>query len=105
MGMFDTIAYEAPCPICGTMLTNWQSKDAGCNLDHLTPAKLWEQSHLERVSRAEAARPSVRGGYTQFYENCNNCGTWVEIRLAPGHFTHGHERYGQKGPVIPGGDA
>lgn len=49
MGMFDDIVYEAPCPICGTPLKGWQSKDAGCCLEKLTPAQLWQQSECTRT--------------------------------------------------------
>lgn len=107
MGMFDDIEYNVPCPICGTPLTHWQSKSAGCNLDRLTPAELWEQ----REDDETATTPDL----VDFYQDCGKCGTWVEIRLSPGLLDmtdHDYEciREGipmkhRRGPITPGGGA
>lgn len=70
MGMYDHIAYTAPCPFCGEPLTRWQSKDGECELQHLTPPQLWKQSR--------------RGRPIEFYDNCDKCGTWVEIHAREG---------------------
>lgn len=109
MGMFDDITYRAPCPICGAPLRHWQSKDAGCALDKLTPAQLWEQSAYTREGRKEAADP--RDEYTKFYGGCNGCGTSIEIRLSPGVFDYtskdfarmraGEPLQRRRGPVLP----
>lgn len=70
MGMFDDITYTAPCPLCGTALTAWQSKDARCTLEKLAPQELWNQKRND--------------GEIKFYDNCENCGTWVEIHINRG---------------------
>lgn len=96
MGMFDDITYTAPCPICGTPLTNWQSKSGGCVLQKITPAELWDS----------AADPyyddnPVRDQYgVDFYKNCENCATWVEINIRPGHTSHADGN--RRGPILPG---
>lgn len=38
--MFDYVRYEAPCKKCGKILTNWQSKDGECLLNHLEPREV-----------------------------------------------------------------
>ena len=43
MGMFDYIKYEAPCPRCGAMLDDWQSKSGACLMDTLEP---WEVTNF-----------------------------------------------------------
>lgn len=58
MGMFDYVDYEMPCPKCGALLKEFQSKDAGC----------W----LEIVKLSEVSN---------FYTSCRNCGEWVEFTL------------------------
>lgn len=78
MGMFDYIAYEAPCPICGHTLTAWQSKSGGCYFRRLTPAQLWEQRN-DPYYREE----QIVAGIT-LYDNCGPCGTWVEIHVKDG---------------------
>ena len=60
MGMFDYVAYEAPCKKCGAPLTNWQSKDGDCV--------------MERISFRDVRH---------FYTSCNTCGTWNEYRVIP----------------------
>ena len=58
MGMFDYIKYEAPCPKCGEMLDDWQSKDSECLLDTLEP---WQVSH--------------------FYQSCPKCKSWILAKV------------------------
>lgn len=109
MGMFDTIIYPGPCPICGNAdgypTLEWQSKDAGCFLEKLTPAELWQQRETTRT--ASYNRPAV-----QFYANCDKCGKWIDITISPGHVERSWEEHlrifnGEKlppaieGPVIP----
>ena len=67
MGMYDNVAYEAPCPLCGTALPAWQSKDGRGVLQTLTPPELREQTRY---------RDDML-----FYSNCDNCGTWVDIHV------------------------
>lgn len=94
MGMFDDITYTAPCPICGTPLTNWQSKSGGCGLQKITPAELWEQRD-DPYYDDERDVPGVN-----FYENCENCATWVEITIRSGHTSHADGN--RSGPILPG---
>ena len=54
MGMFDYIKFEAPCPKCGNIMDDFQSKDGPCNLETLEP---WQVDH--------------------FYASCNKCKAWV----------------------------
>ena len=75
MGMFDYIKYEAPCPICGTTLGTWQSKDGSCALAKLTPADLVANAREEQGLSAEATVTA------NFYEDCPECRTWVETRV------------------------
>ena len=97
MGMFDDIAYMMRCPICGNSLKDWQSKSGHCVLAaELKPADLWEQGD----------GPSVN-----FYDNCDSCGTWVDVRLSPGTLPWTHDEIRahaqgerppvKRGPVIP----
>ena len=61
MGMFDNIAdYECDCPRCGYKIIGFQTKDADCVLDTITPIH-------EKVEH--------------FYRACSNCSLWVEFRL------------------------
>ncbi len=57
MGMYDDI--ETPkiaCPVCGKILTGFQSKDGDCSLSAL---------QFYQVNN--------------FYTSCKNCETWVEF--------------------------
>jgi len=56
MGMFDYVNVEIPCPYCGNLNDDYQSKDAGCT--------------LETVDVTEVVN---------FYSSCNGCGKWVEF--------------------------
>lgn len=58
MGMFDYVKYEAPCPNCGKVIDEWQSKDYHCTLGSIEP---W------RVD--------------QFYTSCPACGVWIECEV------------------------
>lgn len=40
MGMFDYVNYEAPCPTCGQIIVNWQSKDGPCRLKRIKLRKV-----------------------------------------------------------------
>jgi hypothetical protein len=57
MGMFDHIKFEDSCWRCGTILTNWQSKDGPCMLAVLEPRDVMF-----------------------FYEGCDICGAWNEFK-------------------------
>ena len=63
MGMFDYVNFEMPCPNCGTLLTDFQSKDAECTMDKIEP-----------------------DGIGNFYCLCK-CRHWVEFSRPrpPGH--------------------
>ncbi len=69
MGMFDDIQHTMPCPLCGSKLTGFQSKDGYCSLQRLTPVEL-----------AAQADPGLHYG-VEFYTSCGNCRTWVEVKL------------------------
>lgn len=56
MGMFDYVNVSMPCPNCGTVIDQFQSKDDACNLDTIEP-----------------------DGLACFYESCCKCGAWVEF--------------------------
>ena len=62
MGMFDDVKYEAPCAKCGTVMTEWQSKDGPCIGTTLDP-------HQVR----------------NFYAICRNCQQWNEYDVVPRH--------------------
>ncbi len=62
MGMFDYIEYSGKCIGCNEPLTDIQSKSGYCELQTLTPQKLFAQ-----------------GGYgSTFYSYCD-CGTYNEF--------------------------
>jgi len=67
MGRYDNVAYEAPCPLCGTALTAWQTKDGRRVVQTLTGQELREQTRYR--------------GDVLFYSNRDNCGTWVDIHV------------------------
>jgi hypothetical protein len=56
MGMFDYVNFKTPCPTCGTLLMDFQSKDLGCDMVMREPDEL-----------------------IHFYDSCHTCGTWVEF--------------------------
>ena len=55
MGMFDYVNFEMKCPKCGGLVTEFQSKDAGCDLDKIEPDSV-----------------------SNFYAPCD-CGAWIEF--------------------------
>lgn len=60
MGMFDYVRYEAPCPLCGHPVKNWQTKDSGCYMQILEP-----------------------GEVMSFYAPCPKCRAWIDAVVAP----------------------
>lgn len=56
--MFDWVRYSAPCTKCGTVITDWQSKDANRTLSTI------------EISEVEI-----------FYGDCYKCKTWQEYRV------------------------
>lgn len=58
MGMFDYVKYEAPCPKCGTKITNWQTKDSDCSLTTVEP---WQVD--------------------KFYAPCPHCHAWIDAKV------------------------
>lgn len=55
MGMFDYVNVSMPCPNCGAVVDNFQSKDGACDLDTIEP-----------------------DGLACFYASCR-CGVWIEF--------------------------
>jgi hypothetical protein len=37
MGMYDHVKYKGKCPNCGSVMTDWQTKDGMCVLSVLDP--------------------------------------------------------------------
>jgi hypothetical protein len=58
MGMFDYIRFKVKCPLCGTLVQDFQSKDGQCLLETL---EYWQVDN--------------------FYSYCNNCGNSIEYKL------------------------
>lgn len=56
MGMFDYVHFEMPCPSCGEMIRNFQSKDDDCIMATIEP-----------------------DGIGNFYASCHHCRQWVEF--------------------------
>ncbi|AMS02550.1 hypothetical protein BJD55_gp001 [Gordonia phage Yvonnetastic] len=79
MGMFDDVVYQAYCPWCGKNLTDWQSKDAGCCLDDLTPRDLYEQARIGKERWYGPIAGKIERGGVTFYTTCSGCGTSVDI--------------------------
>ena len=66
MGMFDYVKWrQEPCPACGKPLTTWQTKDAECWCELLSPEDLDEK------------------GVTAVHNMCLYCNQWVEYRRKP----------------------
>jgi len=57
MGTFDSVRYEAPCPECGEILKDWQSKDGRRMMAVIEP---WEVGN--------------------FHTSCP-CGAWIEATV------------------------
>jgi len=64
MGMFDWVKYEMDCPRCGTPLHDFQSKDADCCLEELSPGKV-----------------------KNFYTDCCKCRMWVNFETVVQSYT------------------
>ena len=60
MGLFNYVKFTAPCWKCGAELTEWQSKDGNCWMVTVRPDEV-----------------------QQFYEQCRECKTWNQYRVAP----------------------
>lgn len=56
MGMFDYVNFMMPCPECGTIVRNFQSKDRECFMDLLEINEVWNM-----------------------YSSCSKCGRWIEL--------------------------
>ncbi len=65
MGMFNYVAYEAPCTKCGRVLTEWQTKDQ-------------EDLLLDTVQPSECRN---------FYTICPGCDRWNQKRVVPNGIT------------------
>lgn len=59
MGLFDHVNFEMPCPRCGAICRNWQSKDGDC---------LLKRVEIEDVYNMHAL--------------CD-CGQWIEMTRTP----------------------
>jgi len=55
MGMFDWVHFEMDCPLCGSKITGFQSKDGKCDLMTIEPDDVED-----------------------FYSSCK-CGAWVQF--------------------------
>lgn len=58
MGMFDWVKFEMSCPVCGSKISDFQSKSGERVLENV---EFWEVDN--------------------FYSSCDNCDTWVEFDL------------------------
>lgn len=56
MGMYDYIVYSCKCPVCGDIVTRFQSKDGDRMLSKLKPYKV-----------------------KNFYTSCDICNTWIKF--------------------------
>ena len=56
MGMFDYVNYNCECPVCGTQVTDFQSKDGDCLLERVEPTDV-----------------------SYFYASCRGCGAWISF--------------------------
>lgn len=100
MGCFDDVIYEMPCPICGEPITGFQTKDAGQGMQTITPAKLWKNfKALEEIYGPREGRGTMHGPPAVFYSNCENCATWIDVTIRPGHKGYGENQI--RGPILP----
>lgn len=60
MGMFDYVKYECECPACGDTVSDFQSKDGRCLLEHVAPSQV-----------------------DHFYSSCDGCGVWISFQRIP----------------------
>ena len=58
MGMFDWVNYAMPCPQCGVIVDEFQSKGGPCGMETID---FWEVDN--------------------FYAFCDQCGAWIEFKL------------------------
>lgn len=66
MGIFDWVSFRMDCPVCGTRVGGFQSKDRWCpDLDTLS---------IDRL--------------TNFYSSCHKCSTWIEFSREPNVVDH-----------------
>ena len=65
MGMFDYVKYEAACPQCGEINSDWQSKDGDCILAFIEPKDVHS-----------------------FYTLCTGCGVWINATVDKGITVH-----------------
>lgn len=56
MGMFDNVDFKHPCPGCGIILDQWQTKDGECVLETISSS-----------------------GVNNFYDMCIDCDLWIEF--------------------------
>ena len=56
MGMFDYVHFAMDCPTCGTIVSNFQSKDGPCDLKTIEP-----------------------DGLNNFYTSCKNCSSRIDF--------------------------
>lgn len=78
MGMFDTIVWGLPCPVCGTTIPTMQSKDDDCELKKLTPRQLIERREWKQLPDSFPGR-LVR--QAEVHGDCDRCGTWFRTYI------------------------
>ena len=61
MGMFNRVDYRMSCPECGSIITDFQTKDESI------VSLCMETVTLNQISR--------------FHGSCNNCGLWINFFL------------------------
>ena len=54
MSLFDSVKYEKPCPECGEIVANWQTKEGHGGFEVIEPYEV-----------------------ESFYGWCQNCGAWI----------------------------
>lgn len=81
MGMYDYVAVCADCPNCGSALSDFQTKDSDCVMQHVYPGSIWN-----------------------FYTSCGKCGTWVEFNKPPPvpHFPSPDETFSEQDVLAMG---
>lgn len=67
--MFDYVNVQMPCPNCGELHKNFQSKEGRCTLDTIEP-----------------------DGLSNFYGPCSCCGAWIEFNRPLPKQSPTHER-------------
>ena len=56
MGMYDIVDIAIKCPLCGSILRQFQTKDLGRHMDLVSMSRIMN-----------------------FYEICDQCNTWIEF--------------------------